>query len=129
MVERWLTQQTCRLAEQVPIPRIFGALLGTQSGRHVEIRNSFEFAVSGPASDPVVERELLDTRLDLFREVFPQYELLGWYSTGSVIGSEDRLVHSQIIPLNESPLVLLLDTTGPTTGVSDLPITVYVRSV
>jgi len=56
-----------------------------------------------------VDNEYLSTKIEQFKKVFEDYELLGWYSTSSNIQSYDMEVHQQIMKFNESPLYLILD--------------------
>jgi len=86
--------------------RVFGILIGSQKGRKVEIFNSFAFLLG---KDNVVDNEYLTTKIEQFKKVFEDYELLGWYSTSANIQSYDMDVHQQIMKFNESPLYLILD--------------------
>jgi len=95
-------------------PHVVGALLGTQSGRNIEIFNSFEmvYAIS-PSSSSLVEIDFvyLKTKQEQFKEVFPLYEFLGWYSTGSAPTEADLETHKTLLQMNESPLFLIVDPT------------------
>jgi len=86
--------------------RVFGILLGTQKGRKVEVSTSFAILLT---KENVVDNEYLSTKIEQFKKVFEDYELLGWYSTSSNIQSYDMDVHQQIMKFNESPLYLILD--------------------
>jgi len=88
--------------------RVFGILIGVQKGRKVEIFNSFAFLLKNEQ----VDNEYLSTKIEQFKKVFEDYELLGWYSTSSNIQSIDMDVHQQIMKFNESPLYLILDPTS-----------------
>lgn len=107
-----------------PNPRVIGILLGIQSGRRLEIFNSFEIVFSVVDGHYVVDSTYLRTKQEQMRKVFPKYEILGWYSTGADATVEDLEIHQQIIPFNESPLYLLLDPT-PRPGSRELPITIF----
>jgi len=104
---------------------IFGVLLGQQSGRKVEISNSFEILVDHDTK--AINHEFLKKRLSQFHRVFDHDEILGWYATGKV-ESYDLGLHQQVEAYNESPLFLLLDPdTRP--GSQNLPIVVLETTV
>jgi len=97
--------------------RIYGILLGQQSGRKVEIYNSFEILVD---ENKTIEHEFLKKRLSQFQRVYEHDEILGWYTTGK-FEAYDIGIHQQVEAYNESPLFLLLDPeTKP--GSQNLPI-------
>jgi len=87
--------------------RIYGILLGQQSGRKVEISNSFEILLD--ESKQTLDHEFLKKRLAQFQRVYAHDEILGWYATGSKPETHDIGIHQQIEAYNESPLLLLLD--------------------
>jgi len=104
--------------------RIYGLLLGQQSGRKVEIYNTFEILVS---HDGVIDSEFLKKRFVQFQRVFSHDEILGWYSTGK-LENFDIGIHQQIEQYNESPLLLILDPdTKP--GNQNLPIVLWETTV
>ncbi|KAJ3016137.1 UNVERIFIED_CONTAM: Insulinase (Peptidase M16) [Siphonaria sp. JEL0065] len=89
---------------------IFGAIIGTQSGREIEIFNSYELPYSYSNDKGfVINNEYFMTKQEKFREVFPKYDLLGWYSVGSTPTEADLAVHKQILEHNESPLFIQLN--------------------
>ncbi|GJN03888.1 hypothetical protein PR202_ga21382 [Eleusine coracana subsp. coracana] len=103
-------------------PRVFGCVIGVQRGRMVEIFNSFELVL-----DPVtgtLDRAFLEKKQELYKKVFPDFYVLGWYSTGSDVQDTDMLVHKALMDVNESPVYLLLN---PAINLSqkDLPVTIY----
>jgi len=89
--------------------RVFGALIGSQKGRKVEIFDSFAFLLKNVNGSMVVDNEYFATKIEQFKKVFEDYELLGWYSTGKQVEPYDLEVHLQLMKFNESPLYLLLD--------------------
>lgn len=58
-----------------------------------------------------------------FKQVFPDLDLLGWYSTGETPTEAEIAVHRQISEIHESPLFLQLNPTAkhPDT----LPVSMY----
>jgi len=106
-------------------PRVYGVLLGQQSGRKVEISNSFEILVNQEVKQ--IDHEFLKKRLAQFQRVYSQDEILGWYVTGKV-EAYDIGIHQQIEQYNESPLLLILDPeTKP--GNQNLPISLLETTV
>jgi len=106
----------------------FGALVGVQEGRKVEIFNSYELVATEVEKDLVFDLEFLDRKQKQFKQVFPTYDILGWYSTGSRVQDVDLHLHKQIEPFNEAPLYLMLDT-NPGQEVREVPITIYESEV
>jgi len=105
-------------------PRIIGALFGIQTGRNLEINNSFELMYSEVEGAIVIDLTFLNSKIAQFKQVFPNSDLLGWYSTGSEVKTSDLNIHSQFTSLNESPLYLLLDPVASAVS-RELPITIY----
>ncbi|KAG8461678.1 hypothetical protein KFE25_001296 [Diacronema lutheri] len=108
--------------------RVFGVLLGTLSGRNVDIANSFELKVASTdeGRTHVIDIEFLKVRLDEYKKVFPAFDALGWYSTaaGQQAQDGDSHLHRQMCEITESPMYLVLDPLPPA-GTQDLPITLY----
>jgi COP9 signalosome complex subunit 6 len=125
-VSEHFTRHRAQAAPGTPI-RVFGCLLGTLSGRNVDIANSFELKV-GAVGEGVYALDLnfLKVRLDEYKKVFPAYDVLGWYSTapGQQALDGDLLLHRQLCEITESPMYLVLDPM-PAAGMQDLPITIY----
>jgi len=80
-------------------PRVYGILLGQQSGRKVEIFNTYEILI---ADNGHIDSEFLKKRLQQFQRVFSHDEILGWYATGKLENTDIGL-HQHIESYNESP--------------------------
>ncbi|KAL7217638.1 hypothetical protein ACSBR2_010977 [Camellia fascicularis] len=74
-----------------PPPRVFGCVIGVQRGRTVEIFNSFELLYD-PSSHSL-DRSFLEKKQELYKKVFPNFYILGWYSTGSEADESDMHIH------------------------------------
>ncbi|RUS21155.1 COP9 signalosome complex subunit 6-like protein [Endogone sp. FLAS-F59071] len=98
-----------RLQTQNPNPQVIGALLGIQTGRDVEIFNSFELLFHLDTGAVVIDMEYFKDKQDQFKLVFPQYDFLGWYSMGAQPTLAEIDIHKQFLENNESPLFLQLD--------------------
>lgn len=66
---------------------------------------------------------------DADKQVFPQLELVGWYSTGSDIHPSDINIHKSIASINENPLYLLFDTEMHSTESKQLPVHIFESEV
>ncbi|OZJ03456.1 hypothetical protein BZG36_02738 [Bifiguratus adelaidae] len=106
--------------------KVIGALLGTQTGREIEIFNSFELLFSqDEAANIDINKQFFITKEEQFKQVFPQYDFLGWYTVGAKPTVQDREVHKQFYDQNESPLFLLLNPASFVLGAKELPVTIY----
>jgi COP9 signalosome complex subunit 6 len=56
------------------------------------------------------------------KQVFPDFDFLGWYTIGTKPTDKDLILHKQICSVNESPVLLKLDPFGKHT---DLPVYIY----
>jgi len=115
-----------KVQNNVENPRVIGALLGMQTGRNIEITNSFELVYDVVDGATIIEKEYFTKKQEQFRKVFPTLEFLGWYSTGQTVTPADIETHKQYLEVNENPLFLLLDTAAcarPDT--KDLPIYLF----
>lgn len=91
-------------------------------GRTVEIFNSFELKCDDTAD--CLDRTFLEKKQEQYKKVFPKYDILGWYSTGSDIQETDMQIHKALMDINESPIYVLLNT-AINHAQKDFPITVY----
>ena len=116
---------------------MYGALLGRQKGRNVELCTSFEMKMcnensssssetmddgSTSGTTTLIDLEFLNTNIGQFKQVFADLDFLGWYTTGGAPTETDVALHKQVCTVNESPLLLKLDPFGKHT---DLPVSVY----
>ena len=106
-----------------PETRVVGCLLGLQSARTVEITNAFELKSSMQGGALVIDKEYMQLKQEqcapfvcVFcfcgrkqcvcvskkpeqaapsadKRVFPKYEVMGWYSSGSSLLDGDLVVH------------------------------------
>ncbi|BGP59547.1 hypothetical protein NBRC10512v2_000842 [Rhodotorula toruloides] len=128
-----ISEHYTRMSLQTGIPgtRVVGALLGTQAGRDVEVMNSFEVVVNNEDGVLKLDHAYFVTRRDQFRQVFPTFDFLGWYSVGQAPTPEDTALHKQFFEYNESPLFLQLNPSAPSSsssdapGAKDLPVAIY----
>ncbi|KAK9897723.1 Mov34-domain-containing protein [Cystobasidium minutum MCA 4210] len=90
--------------------KVMGALIGTQAGRELEVVNSFELAAvpNAETKEWNVNHDFFVTRQNQFKQVFPAFEFLGWYSVGHTPQASDLSIHTQLLAYNESPVFLQL---------------------
>ncbi|OCF31345.1 COP9 signalosome complex subunit 6 [Kwoniella heveanensis BCC8398] len=122
-------------------PKLFGALLGTESNREVSIVNSFELIRAGENSGDVemggasgsdaripsgivLDAAFLESRKEQFKQVFPSLDVIGWYSVGEAPSTDDIAIHAQFTESIDTPVFLLFDPHG-ISGTQNLPIKVY----
>ncbi|OAV91557.1 hypothetical protein PTTG_08222 [Puccinia triticina 1-1 BBBD Race 1] len=117
-----------RLQAERPDIDIFGALIGTQIGKKIEIVNCFEILTD---PDGKVNDGFLKTRREQFQQVFPTLDLLGWYTNGFQPRERDLTILNQVAECADlsSPILLFYDplptlSTGSTTA-KELPIQIY----
>ncbi|CAG9460079.1 unnamed protein product [Pedinophyceae sp. YPF-701] len=100
-----------RVQGERPVGDVVGCLLGTQEGRVLEISNSFEAACSGgSAGAPELDEGFLVMRQEQYKKVYPDLELVGYYSLGTKPTDGHHRVHAVLAGLTDNPVLLLLDT-------------------
>ncbi|VDK21785.1 unnamed protein product [Taenia asiatica] len=115
--EHWMRE---RLALDSTAVVVYGALLGKHRGREIEIFNSYEILVN---EDMTVDRDYFAAREGQFKQVYPDLDLIGWYTTGGPITEENKLLNSRLLESSESLLILKLNPLE--TSGERLPIRVY----
>ncbi|CAH0392328.1 unnamed protein product [Bemisia tabaci] len=109
-------------AQEGQAQQVIGALIGKQTGRKVEIMNSFELVFNVIGEDIMIDKFYYKTKEEQFKQVFSEMDFLGWYTTGDEPDESDIKVHKQICEINESPVFLKMN---PLVRRSDLPVTMY----
>ncbi|ESO83905.1 hypothetical protein LOTGIDRAFT_236402 [Lottia gigantea] len=103
--------------------QVFGALIGKQKGRNIEVMNSFELVIDHVDGAVMINMDYYNTKEEQFKQVFSEMDFLGWYTTGDAVNEADIKVHKQVCQINESPLFFKMN---PLSRHSDsLPITIY----
>ncbi|GFR45118.1 hypothetical protein Agub_g6496 [Astrephomene gubernaculifera] len=112
-------------APGAPAPAVMGCLLGSQSGRSVDIRNSFEVRYTTGADGSIeVDIAFLLKKQEQYKQVFKQLDVVGWYATGSAASEAHMACHRRISEVVEGPVFLLLDPAVDHSR-KDLPVTLY----
>jgi COP9 signalosome complex subunit 6 len=105
---------------QTQMGLVVGALLGKKRNHQIEILDSFELRIiKTPAQDEnrsnlTVDREFVQKRIPLVKQVFPDLDLIGWYSTtpksdGSEDASLEISLHRQISEFIANPIYVKLE--------------------
>lgn len=115
-----------RLQSEKDNVQIFGALIGTQVGKKIEIVNCFEILTN---PDGTVNDGFLKTRREQFQQVFPTLDLLGWYTNGLQPREQDLIILHQLAECTDlsSPILLFYDPSPALSASSakELPIQIY----
>jgi len=107
--------------------KVFGAIIGKQKGRNIEVMNSFELATLQIEGHPVIDTDYYKMKEEQFKQVFSEMDILGWYSTGECPRKEDVDVHKQILDVHESPLFIQMNPGAK--ALQDIPISMYESSM
>ncbi|KAK3427403.1 hypothetical protein EUGRSUZ_F03640 [Eucalyptus grandis] len=75
-----------------------------------------------PLARPRLPRQEAGALLN--KKVFPNFYVLGWYSTGSDAEESDMHIHKALMDINESPVYVLLNP-SINHAQKDLPVTIY----
>jgi len=126
-----------RCQANVAAPRVFGVLIGLQTGRLIEVANSFEVKVvdggcGAPAGQLGPELAHLRIRLEQYKKTFPKYDMLGWYSTAEALQDGDLTIQQGLCDAADvsTLLYLTLDPVLAMAGTArELPITIYESEV
>lgn len=103
--EHWTRLKAQNSEEQ----QVVGALIGKQEGRNIEIMNSFELLFDRVEMEIIIDKTYYLQKENQFKQVFPDLDFLGWYTTGDTPDDSDIKVHQQICEINESPVLLKLN--------------------
>jgi len=105
-----------------------------QVGRVVNIVDAFDIAYEFNEKEKTLDLKdnksfiealkTFDDDKNLFRATFPQYEVLGWYTTGSSLEPIHHAIHKQMKQYNERPLLFLVDQRIDSKS-RELPCTVF----
>lgn len=90
--------------------RVIGVLLGEQDGRTMEVCHSIEMHAKMNGGRTEIDTDYMQRRIEQYKQIFPRYNVVGWYSTGSFVTDDDRRLHSDVFSvLTESPVLLVIN--------------------
>ncbi|XP_036213441.2 COP9 signalosome complex subunit 6 [Bactrocera oleae] len=107
--------------------QVFGALIGKQKGRNIEVMNSFELRVDRVGADVVINREYYQTKEQQFKQVFSDLDFIGWYTTDEAPTLLDIQIQKQMAEINECPILLQLNPLSR--SVDQLPLKLYESTI
>ncbi|OMJ86528.1 hypothetical protein SteCoe_11944 [Stentor coeruleus] len=116
-------QYTRSFADCSEQTRNFGILVGSIKDRSIHIQNSFESPSFNNDGVIQLDLEFIEKRMSMVLEIFPNYEFLGWYSTGHY-SLQDMEIQKSLINFSEHLLYLNFNTTL-TTSEELLPVDIY----
>lgn len=106
-------------------PRVLGAIFGIQLNNRVEVMSSLEAPYSFDEEKQIrIDDDTFAEDTDLYKQIYPEHECLGWYSTAEGILDTDMTFHKRFHEYNESPLYLRMNAIISSTDKS-LPVTLY----
>ncbi|KAI8873548.1 hypothetical protein GQ42DRAFT_176360 [Ramicandelaber brevisporus] len=113
--------------EQNTQTRVFGLLLGMQTGRRIEIFISFELRHTTEQSEDGgirynIDEEYLTTKKREMAKVFPDYEVVGWYAVGDEPTQQDLDMHLRLTELCTNTLFMLFDVNGTAVSQDGAPL-------
>lgn len=93
-------------------PRVIGILLGSHHGRVIEICHSVELTAEKRVDGSVeIDAVFMHNRLEQYNQIFGQYVVVGWYSTGDRVSADDLRLHEEVFTvMNEAPILLMMNT-------------------
>lgn len=73
------------------VSRVYGALMGQKIGSKVEIFSAFEF-VNNSKDEKKIDLDIkyIDTRRDLATQLFPKFDIVGFFSTNEISEPNDN---------------------------------------
>lgn len=106
-------------------PRCLGAVFGTQTDKSVEVLSSIELPFKYDNEKNIrIDDDAFAEDTDLYKQIYPEHECLGWYSTSQTLDPQDLVFHKRFTEYNESPLYFRMNPIIKKTDKS-LPITLY----
>ncbi|XP_037948549.1 COP9 signalosome complex subunit 6-like [Teleopsis dalmanni] len=110
-------------AQSGEITQVYGALIGKEKGRNIEVMNSFELKVDNVGDDVIINLDYYNTKEQQYKKVFSDLDFIGWYTTGEAPTERDLKIQKQIANINECPIMLQLNPLSR--SVEQLPLKLY----
>lgn len=103
--------------------QVYGALIGKQKGRNIEVMNSFELKTDDVGDDVIINLDYYNTKEAQYKQVFSELDFIGWYTTGEFPTEREIKIQKQIADINECPIMLQLNPVSR--NVDQLPLKLY----
>lgn len=93
------------------MPKVIGCLLGEQTGRHVDVSNSFEMRLQGTPDSPDFASDVYSAKLAQYAECYKDLHVLGWYCIGDVLGDMEMTLHKKFVEHSDvqAPILLMMN--------------------
>ncbi|BFF92415.1 COP9 signalosome complex subunit 6 [Drosophila madeirensis] len=119
-----ISEHWTRFRAQHGEPRqVYGALIGKQKGRNIEIMNSFELKTDVIGDETIINKDYYNKKEQQYKQVFSDLDFIGWYTTGENPTADDIKIQKQIAAINECPIMLQLHPLSR--SVDQLPLKLY----
>ncbi|XP_062125670.1 COP9 signalosome complex subunit 6 [Drosophila sulfurigaster albostrigata] len=119
-----ISEHWTRFRAQHGEPRqVYGALIGKQKGRNIEVMNSFELKTDEIADETIINRDYYNKKEQQYKQVFSDLDFIGWYTTGDSPTASDIKIQKQIAEINECPIMLQLHPLAR--SVDQLPVKLF----
>ncbi|KAH8311499.1 hypothetical protein KR044_006646 [Drosophila immigrans] len=119
-----ISEHWTRFRAQHGEPRqVYGALIGKQKGRNIEVMNSFELKTDEIADETIINKDYYNKKEQQYKQVFSDLDFIGWYTTGDSPTASDIKIQKQIAEINECPIMLQLHPLAR--SVDQLPVKLF----
>ncbi|EDV94715.1 COP9 signalosome complex subunit 6 [Drosophila grimshawi] len=119
-----ISEHWTRFRAQHGEPRqVYGALIGKQKGRNIEVMNSFELKADEIADETIINKDYYNKKEQQYKQVFSDLDFIGWYTTGDSPTASDIKIQKQIAEINECPIMLQLNPLAR--SVDQLPVKLF----
>lgn len=110
LVVMTIADHTVRDHLQFSSPCVVGGVFGTKEGQSVQIAEAMGIKIERQDEHTVeLDWKSFDKEHKLFKQAYPELELLGWYSNGTV-PSKFASLHATFLKYTPHPLCIMLDT-------------------
>jgi len=72
-----------------------------------------------------VDEKFIKHNIEVVQAVYPKYELLGWYTTGSEVVEDHMRLHRMLMKFNEDPVLVRVDPIAAAGDQKELPVSCY----
>lgn len=109
-----------RVAKDIPNKRVVGVLLGETFHGRVDVSNSFAVPFEEDPKDPSVwylDHNFLENMFGMFRKVSAKEKIVGFYSTGPKIRTNDLDIDVLFRRYVANPLLVIIDIRPESQGI------------
>eukprot|EP00126_Sphaerothecum_destruens_P005368 Sdes_comp18724_c0_seq2m9058 len=99
--------------------RVVGVLLGSYSGKILDVSNAFAVPFEQDEKDAQVwflDHNYLETMIHMFTKVNAKEKIVGWYHTGPKLKPNDMEIHQLLRQYHANPVLVIVDVQPGQTG-------------